>query len=197
MEKLLKLFEKVIVLALLGMMMVAILVSTIELAVVLFQELSKPPLLLLNITEMLEVFGFFLMVLIGLELLETIKAYLHDDRVHAEVVFLVALVAVSLGDLNAVGRWVTIFFLTLYVTINASAALERLVAAAFTDGMLPEAYDPEGSGFDEALQVHESLGIPGNFHLSGTLMTAADWAHNEGDPQDFNGWLASGVTGGS
>lgn len=42
-----------------------------------------------------EVFGFFLMVLIGLELLETIKAYVYEDRIHAEVVFLVALVAVS------------------------------------------------------------------------------------------------------
>ena len=39
----------------------------------------------------------------------------------------IALVAVALGDLNAVGRWVTIFFLTLYVTINGSAALESLV----------------------------------------------------------------------
>ncbi len=40
---------------------------------------------------------------------------------------LLALAAVALGDLNAVGRWVTIFFLTLYVTINLSAAVERLV----------------------------------------------------------------------
>ena len=44
---------------------------------------------------MIKVFGFFLMVLIGLELLETIRAYLKEDRVHAEVVFLVAIVAVS------------------------------------------------------------------------------------------------------
>jgi hypothetical protein len=28
----------------------------------------------------------------------------------------------------------------------SEAALERLVRSAFTDGMLPEAYDPEGSG---------------------------------------------------
>jgi uncharacterized membrane protein (DUF373 family) len=95
MGKTLKLFERVIVLILLGMMMLAVLLSTIELAVVLVQELFKPPFMLLNIAEMLEVFGFFLMVLIGLELLETIKAYLEEDRVHAEVVFLVALVAVS------------------------------------------------------------------------------------------------------
>ncbi|MEM7391104.1 MAG: phosphate-starvation-inducible PsiE family protein [Verrucomicrobiota bacterium] len=94
-EKTFRKFEHVIVLSLLGMMMVAVLVSTIELGVVLAKELLKPPFLLLNIDEMLEVFGFFLMVLIGLELLETIKVYLEEDRVHAEVVFLVALVAVS------------------------------------------------------------------------------------------------------
>ena len=95
MEKMFKIFEKVIVVVLLGLMMLAVLVSTVELAVILFQQLMKPPVFLLSITEMLEVFGFFLMVLIGLELLETIRAYLQEDRVHAEVVLLVALVAVS------------------------------------------------------------------------------------------------------
>ena len=95
MDKILKIFEKLIVMALLSLMMLAVLVSTVELAVILFQELMKPPLLLLNMKEMLEVFGFFLMVLIGLELLESIKAYLQEDRVHAEVVFLVAIVALS------------------------------------------------------------------------------------------------------
>ncbi len=90
-----KIFEKIIVFTLLGLMMLAVLVSTVELAVILIQELMKPPLFLLNIDEMLQVFGFFLMVLIGLELLESIKAYLEEDRVHAEVVFLVAIVAMS------------------------------------------------------------------------------------------------------
>jgi uncharacterized membrane protein (DUF373 family) len=95
MEKVFKVFEKVIVVVLIGLMMLAVLVSTVELAVILFQQLIKPPVFLLSIKEMLEVFGFFLMVLIGLELLETIKAYLQEDRLHAEVVLLVALVAVS------------------------------------------------------------------------------------------------------
>jgi uncharacterized membrane protein (DUF373 family) len=95
MQKIIKAFEKVIVLGLLSMMMLAVFVSSVELAIVLFQELMKPPMFLLNIDEMLEVFGFFLMVLIGLELLESIKSYLEDDRVHAEVVFLVAIVAIS------------------------------------------------------------------------------------------------------
>ena len=38
----------------------------------------------------------------------------------------IALVAVALGGLNAVAKFVTILFLTLYVTINLSAAAERL-----------------------------------------------------------------------
>ena len=95
MRKILKTFEKMIVVALLALMMLAVLAATVELAVILFHELIKPPTFLLNIEEMLEVFGSFLMVLIGLELLESIKAYLEEDEVHAEVVFLVAIVAVA------------------------------------------------------------------------------------------------------
>jgi len=81
--------------ALLGLMMLAVLVSTVELAVILYQQLMKPPIYFLNVKEMLEVFGSFLLVLIGLELLESIKAYLEENRVPAKVVLLVALVAVS------------------------------------------------------------------------------------------------------
>ena len=95
MKKALKIFEKIIIIGLLGMMMIAVLVSTVELAIILVQQLLEPPIFLLNIEEMLEVFGFFLMVVIGLELLETIKAYLENDKIHVEVVFLVAMVAVS------------------------------------------------------------------------------------------------------
>jgi len=39
----------------------------------------------------------------------------------------IALAAVALGGLNAVAQFVTILFLTLYVTINLAAALENLV----------------------------------------------------------------------
>ena len=42
----------------------------------------------------------------------------------------------------------------------------------------------EGSGYDEVLQVHEATVTPGNFHMSGTLMPAAEW-HNP----EFNDWL--------
>ena len=40
----------------------------------------------------------------------------------------IALVAVALGDLNTVARFVTVLFLTLYVVINLVAAIEKFVA---------------------------------------------------------------------
>ncbi|MFH1842079.1 MAG: hypothetical protein ABIF77_02645 [bacterium] len=66
----------------------------------------------------------------------------------------------------------------------------------YTDAFVGRWDDTEGSGFDEALQIHESTSIPGNFHLAGTLQSAAEWSYNNGDPLDFNGWLAAGVTAG-
>ncbi len=46
-------------------------------------------------THLHKVFGGFLSVLIGIELLHTIKMYLKEDVVHVEIVLLVALIGVS------------------------------------------------------------------------------------------------------
>ncbi|MBT8042830.1 MAG: phosphate-starvation-inducible PsiE family protein [Pontiella sp.] len=94
MDKLMHKFERMIVLTLLGFMMIAVLISTIEVGVILVQQLILPPFMLLDVKELMEVFGVILMVVIGLELLETIKAYLNHRVIHVEVVLLAALVAV-------------------------------------------------------------------------------------------------------
>ena len=47
------------------------------------------------LTHLHRVFGGFLLVLIGIELLNTIKMYLKEDVVHVEVVLLVALIGIS------------------------------------------------------------------------------------------------------
>jgi uncharacterized membrane protein (DUF373 family) len=88
-------FTRFIILALIGMMMLAVLLSTIELAIVLVVELLKPPKYLLGIENLFEIFGFFMMILIGLELLESIRTYLTDELLHVEVVFLVAMIAIA------------------------------------------------------------------------------------------------------
>ena len=56
---------------------------------------GEPKLFLLDISDMLEIFGFFMMILIGLELIETIKVYLVDQSIHIEIICLVAIVAVA------------------------------------------------------------------------------------------------------
>ena len=50
---------------------------------------------MLGVENLLEVFGFFMMILIGLELLESIRAYLYDESLHVKVVFLVAMIAIA------------------------------------------------------------------------------------------------------
>lgn len=67
---------------------------------------------------------------------------------------------------------------------------------AYSDVFLGRWDDPDGSGFDEQLEIHEATSIPGNFHLSAPLQTSAEWDANSGDPMDFNAWLAAGVTAG-
>ena len=97
MEKLLKKFEYYIVIGLLAMMALVVFLSTVELAVIIVQRMlsGKPQLFLLDISDMLEIFGFFMMILIGLELIETIKIYLVDESIHVEIICLVAIVAVA------------------------------------------------------------------------------------------------------
>jgi len=52
-------------------------------------------------------------------------------------------------------------------------------------------YPQETSGFDEVLEAHQATETPGNFHMSGTLIPAAEW-HNP----EFNDWLVSGTEDG-
>ena len=117
-------FEYFIVLALLLMMMVALLASTIELGIILVEQLLEPPKFLLDVKEMLTVFAFFLMVLIGLELVETIKMYLEKDVFHVEVVVLVAIIAVArkiiVIDYYTISYEILLGIAALMITLSAA-----------------------------------------------------------------------------
>lgn len=91
----LKKFEHFIVGALILMMAVVILLSVGELALILVLDVISPPVLILDIDELLELFGFFLLVLIGIELLETIKNYYTEGKIELTVIFTVALIALA------------------------------------------------------------------------------------------------------
>ncbi len=87
--------ERIVILALILMMGLVVVLATIELGWVIARDIVTPPIFLLEIPRMLDIFGLFLLVLIGIELLATIKAYLDQHVVHVEIVIEVALIAVA------------------------------------------------------------------------------------------------------
>ena len=91
----LKKFERMIVATLVVMMVVTILLATIELGWLIIKDIISPPIILLEIDELLDIFGFFLLVLLGIELVSTLKTYLTENEIHVEVVFAVALIAIG------------------------------------------------------------------------------------------------------
>jgi uncharacterized membrane protein (DUF373 family) len=94
-ETLLTKIQKFTVVSLAGMLAVVVILSTIHLGVLIAQEIWVPPRFLIGVQGLLDVFGYFLLVLIGVELLETLRAYLKKDAIHVRVVLEVALIAMS------------------------------------------------------------------------------------------------------
>jgi uncharacterized membrane protein (DUF373 family) len=88
-------FERIIINILLVLMMGVVLLSTIELAWILVKDVLTPPVFLLDIHEMLDIFDLFLLVFIGIELLHSIKIYIVRREFHLETVLAVAMIAVA------------------------------------------------------------------------------------------------------
>ena len=87
--------ERLIAIVLLVLMGVVVASATVEVAYEVFTGLINPPGFFLGVSELFDIFGLFLMVLIGLELMTSIHMYLEDHKIHAEMMFLVALTAVT------------------------------------------------------------------------------------------------------
>ncbi len=88
-------FEGIITRTLLVLMAGVVLLATIELAWILVQDALTPPMFLLDIHELLELFGLFLLVLVGIELMHSVKTYIVRREFHLETVVTVAIIAVA------------------------------------------------------------------------------------------------------
>lgn len=88
-------FERFLTRALLVLIALVVLLATVELAWLLGKDVLTPPLFLLEIDELQDLFGQFLLVLIGIELMYTMKLYIEDRAIHLEAVLAVALIAVA------------------------------------------------------------------------------------------------------
>jgi uncharacterized membrane protein (DUF373 family) len=87
--------QKGVIITLAGMLAFVVVLSTVHLAMLIWEQFWAPPRFLIPVQGLLEIFGYFLLVLIGVELLETLKAYLIKDVIHVRVVIEVALIAMA------------------------------------------------------------------------------------------------------
>jgi uncharacterized membrane protein (DUF373 family) len=127
-ENLVTKVQTLIVCALMVLLVLVVMLSTAHLAVLIAEEIWKPPRFLIPVQGLLEVFGYFLLVLIGVELLETLKGYLKRNVVHARVVLEVALIAVArkvvITELGAVSALTLFGVAALILTLGVAYYLE-------------------------------------------------------------------------
>jgi uncharacterized membrane protein (DUF373 family) len=88
-------FHKAIITILTGLMGLVVMLATLELIYLIAMDILSPPLMLLEIDELLDIFGYFLLILIGVELLETLRIYLKEHALNVQVVLLVAMIAIA------------------------------------------------------------------------------------------------------
>jgi uncharacterized membrane protein (DUF373 family) len=128
-ETLLTKVQKFTVLALAAMLCVVVFLSTPHLGVLIAEEIWAPPRFLIRVQGLLEIFGYFLLVLIGVELLETLKAYLKKDVIHIRVVLEVALIAmarkVSIEEPNTVPGLTLFGIAALILALGIAFHVER------------------------------------------------------------------------
>lgn len=127
----LKKFEKFMVVSLIIMMAIVLFLSVIELGWIIVKDVMTAPMFLLDIDELLDIFGLFLLVLIGIELLESIKTYLAQKTIHVEVVLIVAMIAISrkviILDLNKYSSLSLIGIASLIITLAVAYFLVRKI----------------------------------------------------------------------
>lgn len=79
------------------LMTIIVALAIVELGMLLYLDIfnSIDGVLFLEIDELFRIFGFFFIILIGFELIETVEMYFKENIIHAEVVLLVAVIAIA------------------------------------------------------------------------------------------------------
>jgi len=92
----LKKCEKFMIQALMVMMAIVLGLATLDLGWLIIKDIIHAPYFILDVNQLLDIFGLFMLVVIGIELLETImKTYITPGQPHYEVVLSVAIIAIA------------------------------------------------------------------------------------------------------
>ncbi|MCP3176499.1 phosphate-starvation-inducible PsiE family protein [Desulfuromonas sp. KJ2020] len=126
----LKQYERLMIKALMIMMAIVLGLATLDLGWLIIKDILEPPLFLLSIEQLLEIFGLFLLVLIGIELLETIiKTFQTQGQPHYEVVLSVAIIAIArkviILDLQEADSWVMLGIAAIILALTSGYFLMK------------------------------------------------------------------------
>lgn len=90
-----KRLEHWVALVLCGMLCVIVVLATVELGVVLVRDIATPPVLFPGIDKLLDLFSQVLLVVMGIELVETMRVFATEGVARVEVVISVAAIALA------------------------------------------------------------------------------------------------------
>jgi uncharacterized membrane protein (DUF373 family) len=130
MLKIMKRFERFTIQALGVMMAIVVGLATVDLAWLLIKDIVQPPILMLSVEQLLELFGLFMLIVIGIELLETImNTYMAEGDPHYEVVLSVAIIAIArkviILDLKDVGSLTLIGIASIVLSLTGGYFLMK------------------------------------------------------------------------
>ncbi len=83
------------VMALMGMLLIVVLSGTADLALLLWTELTNPPVGMMDVREILEILGLFLMIMIAIEMVYVVRLYVVHRHLDVHAVLFVALIAIA------------------------------------------------------------------------------------------------------
>jgi uncharacterized membrane protein (DUF373 family) len=132
-------YELLVNAVVLVMMAVVLFALLIGLGFDIWQSFTTLPLFRFSTVQAFSVFGDLLLILVGLELMHTVKIYLQDHTVHVELILAVALVAVARKVIVASPQEYTpVALMGLALLIFSLAASYALLLAGRQQG-LPDA----------------------------------------------------------
>jgi uncharacterized membrane protein (DUF373 family) len=116
--------ERFLIWGILLVMSIILVLAFIDILYEITTNILTPPFLIIDAGRLMDLFSTFLVLLIGLELLETVKAYLKEDIVHVEYIILVAIIAIS--------RKVIVWDFKIYSTWELISLAGMIVALGIT-----------------------------------------------------------------
>lgn len=95
MDRLIKYFQRGLIIGILIIISITLALAFVDILYEIKQKILSSPKYIIDANGLMDMFSLILVLLIGLELLETVKAYLKEDIVHVEFIILVAIIAIA------------------------------------------------------------------------------------------------------